>query len=602
MSDKDPSITIPNGLAACQTLISQQSQVIAKRDRTIVDNTYLLESQSQAITELEAKTKQLEQEKQELKLALTELLQRAFRRRSERYINDPNQLQIDFGDTDDVADAAAGLAEAVAEAGQQVVKEHIRRPRKPRNEKLPEHLPRYEVEAEVSEDVKQCPEHGERKLIGYDSVETLEFERPKLRVRVTKFPKYACEGQAACGVASPERPTGLVEGDRYDTSIAAEIITNKYGYHLPVYRQQDQFAGSGWTPSRSTLLNVLVAAAFALRPLAEHIRETVLASDILGTDDTEVTLLLPKDIPKPDSNDPKSRRTYEYLSKAAAKGKPSVRARMWAYRSVTMPLTFFDFTVSRERFGPDLVLADFRGKMMADCYSGYQGIELRTDGAIERGACVAHARRKVFEARESYPRESSVVLAKFQQLYDIEDRAKAMSADERRALRQSEAAPVWKSLGEWLDGDVAKNVLPKGRFGQSLGYLRNHWQPMQLYLTDGRMPIDNNDVEQLMKQVALGRKNWLFIGSVAAGERAADFFTLVTSAVRNDLDVWAYLNDVLTRLLSGETDYAPLRPDIWRAAHPEAVRQYRVQERRDKADRKQARRATRRTPAGPLSV
>ena len=101
-----------------------------------------------------------------------------------------------------------------------------------------------------------------------------------------------------------------------------------------------------------------------------------------------------------------------------------------------------------------------------------------------------------------------------------------------------------------------------------------------------------------MKPVALGRKNWLFIGSVAAGERAADFFTLVSSAVRNDLDVWAYLKDVLNRLLAGETDYAMLRPDTWRRAHPEAIREYRVTERRDRADRKQSRRAARRRNRG----
>ena len=101
----------------------------------------------------------------------------------------------------------------------------------------------------------------------------------------------------------------------------------------------------------------------------------------------------------------------------------------------------------------------------------------------------------------------------------------------------------------------------------------------------------NNEVEQLMKQVAIGRKNWLFIGSVPAGERAADFLTLVSSAVRNDLDVWAYLKDVLDRLLAGDTDYATLRPDVWRQAHPEAIREYRVAERRDRADRKQLRRA-----------
>ena len=128
----------------------------------------------------------------------------------------------------------------------------------------------------------------------------------------------------------------------------------------------------------------------------------------------------------------------------------------------------------------------------------------------------------------------------------------------------------------------------------SVCYIRNQWKPLQTYLSDGRVPLDNNEVEQLMKQVALGRKNWLFIGSVPAGQRAADFLTLVSSAWRNDLDVWAYLRDVLDRLLAGETDYAALRPDVWRREHPEAIREYRVTERRDRADRKQYRRAARR--------
>jgi hypothetical protein len=178
---------------------------------------------------------------------------------------------------------------------------------------------------------------------------------------------------------------------------------------------------------------------------------------------------------------------------------------MWAYRSVNVPLVFFDFTVSRGRAGPDLVLADFRGKLMADCYAGYQGIEVRSDGAIRRGACAAHARRKVFEARESYPVEAALVLAKFQELYDVETRGAALAAEDRRALRQDEAQPVWESLGAWLESQAARHVLPSGKFGEALGYLRNHWQPLQLYLGDGRMPIDNNAVEQLMKQIALGR-------------------------------------------------------------------------------------------------
>jgi len=144
-------------------------------------------------------------------------------------------------------------------------------------------------------------------------------------------------------------------------------------------------------------------------------------------------------------------------------------------------------------------------------------------------------------------------------------------------------------------------VLPKSKFAEALGYLRNHWDPLRLYLTDGRMPMDNNETEQLMKQVAVGRKNWLFVGSVAAGERAADFLTLVSSAVRNDLDVWAYSKDVLDQLLAGSTDYHSLRPDIWKESHPEAVREYRVQERRDRAERQRFRRAQRRIEAQATS-
>lgn len=575
MSDGPLKIPLPNDLAGCQALIEQ----------------------------LACTVDELRREKQELELAYAELIQRAFRNRNERYINDPNQLQLDLHGTDDAADATEGLAQAVEES-EQPVQAHTRRrhSRQPRSEALPEHLPRYEVEASVPEDVKHCPRHGPRKLIGYDSVETLEFERPKLRVRVTHYPKYACAGDAACGVASPERPTALVEGDRYDASVAAEIITAKYGFHLPVYRQQDLFAGSGWTPARSTLLNILVASAFVIRPLAEHIKQVVLADDIVGTDDTRVTLLLPATIPKAEANDPKSQRIHEVLSEAVATGRRSVTARMWAYRSVTTPLNVFDFTVSRHRDGPDLLLADFRGTLVADCYSGYEGIALRSDGRIRRAACNAHARRKVFDARDAYPLECSLVLAKFQQLYDIEDRAGTLSIDERLALRQSESVAVWQSLGEWLDGEAAARVLPKSKLGAALGYLRNHWESLQTYLSDGRVPIDNNEVEHLMKQVALGRKNWLFIGSVPAGQRAADFLTLVSSALRNDLDVWAYLKDVLDRLLAGETDYAALRPDAWRDAHPEAIREYRVTERRDRADRKQYRRAARRrTRAIPLN-
>ena len=178
MSDAAAQLALPDDLAACQALIASQNHTLDAHVHTI-------ESHAQTIAELHEQNARLEREKQELKLTLTELLQRAFRRRSERYLHDPNQLALDFGETADALDAAAGLAQAVEEA-EQTVRQHTRRrrPPKPRSEQLPEHLPRYEVEAEAAPDVKHCPTHGPRKLIGYDTTETLEFERPKLRVQI----------------------------------------------------------------------------------------------------------------------------------------------------------------------------------------------------------------------------------------------------------------------------------------------------------------------------------------------------------------------------------------------------------------------------------
>jgi transposase len=574
----DPALHLPEDLSACQTLLGEFAQTIA---------------------ELQAKLVDLQQENAEQKLTIQELLQ-VFRRRRERYLEDPNQLRLDFGNTPEAADAAEGLRDALAQADI-IVAEHTRRKQarrkgQTRQESLPEHLPRYEVEAPVSDELKHCEQHGERKLIGYDRQETLEFERPKLRVRVTLIPKYVCEGQPLCGVSAAPRPAGLVEGNRYDTSIAAEIITAKYGYHLPIYRQQDWFAGSGWRPDRSTLLNLLKAAAELVQPFVQYLREQVLASELLGTDDTRATLLLPAEIPAARADDPKSQRIHQVFTAARAEGQSSVSARFWAYRSLLLPINVFDFTVSRHRDGPDAFLVEnqFTGKLLADCYSGYHGIALRSDARIARAACNAHARRKVFEARESYPLLSSQLLAMYQELYDLEDRAREMTAADRQALREREGRPVWARMRALLDSEAAARVLPKDKFAEALGYLRNQWEALHVYLSDGRLPIDNNEVEQLMKHIAIGRKNWLFVGSVAAGERAADLLTLVSSAVRNDLDVWAYLKDVLDQLLSGSTNYASLRPDRWAAAHPEAIRTYRQQERRYRAESKRVRRARRR--------
>jgi transposase len=593
-------------------LLAQQTQTLADREAELQAKDSELEShreqlrqQDIALQTKDQTIEQLTQERDEYKLAFDKLVQQRFRNRSERYIENPDQLRLDFGDTEEAADAALGLAEAVDDA--QIIPEHRRRkPRKKRDEKLPEHLPRYEVTAGVSDEMKSCPTHGERTLLPesmWDTTETLECEPVKLKVRVTKYPKFACQDHPQCGIASPERPTGIVEGNKYDSSIAAQIITGKHGYHLPLYRLQDYFAGSGWIPPRSTQCNILANVHFIVEPLLEFFRRTVQSDSAVGCDDTGVTLLYPKTIPKFDVNDPKQRRIQEVFEEALKKNKPSINAKMWAYRGVNIPLNVFDFTVSRHRDGPELFFADYEGTLLGDCWHGFESITAASEGRILRAACNSHARRK-FEQSTSYPDDRKVWMRWYQQLYDIEDRGKPLSAEERLRLRQKEAVPIWAAMERWL-GEVEQRttnvILPKSDFAKALQYVRNHWVELKRYLSDGRLPMDNNETEQLMKQVALGRKNWLFVGSVEGGERNAGFLTLVSSALRNDLDVWSYVKDVLDQLLSGSTDYERLLPWNWAASHPEAIRQYRVEERRNRSARRASKRAARRRNKSAVS-
>jgi transposase len=577
----------------------QLLELLTHKDAELQTQREQLREQDISLQTKQLVIEKLQRENQEWELAYNRLLQRAYGRRSERYLENPDQLRLDFGDSDEAADAALGLAEAIEDREQLIPAHKRRRPRRKRDEGLPAHLPRYEVTAEVGEQQTSCPTHGPRTLLPesmWDRTETLEFERPKLKVRVTRYPKYACPGAPRCGIASPPRPTGLVEGNKYDSSIAAEIITGKYSYHLPLYRLQDYFAGSGWMPSRSTQCHILSQAHFVVEPLLGFFKQTVQGDSVVGTDETRVTLLLPQALPTFDLEDPKQRRMHEVFSEAFAKGNPSINSRMWVYRGVTVKLNVFDFTVSRHRDGPELFFADYAGTLVGDCWSGFEAIVVASHGSIVRAACNAHARRKLHES-QAYPSERQQWLRWYRELYDIEDRGKAMSADERLALRQEEARPIWNTMEAWLTEAAERTsnvILPQSDFGKALQYIRNHFEPLQRYLEAPQLPIDNNETEQLMKQVAIGRKNWLFAGSVAGGERAAGLLTLASSALRNDLDVWHYVKDVLDQLLAGRTDYEPLLPWNWAAAHPEAIRQYRTTERRRRAERTRLHRAARR--------
>ncbi len=536
---------------------------------------------------LAADNEQLKQEKQKLSDKLLKsqneleaLIRRIFGRKSERF-EDEDQLKFEFAGQDELDDAREGIEQAVEEH-EQVTKPKPRPRRRKPSERFPESLERKEVVIDLPEDEK-----AGLVRIGEDVQETAHYRRPIVYILRKVFPKYARVGDPDAGIKQAERPPALITRDRYDTSFDAEIVAAKYSYHLPIYRQEDLFAGCGIRLSRSTLLNIQQAAADVLRRLAEHFADLVRTDHCVGSDDTGVRLLLPKDVPKVNDDDPKSGRVAEVIAKAKAENRKSILAKMWAYRGASVPINVFDFTVSRHRDGPDLFLIDhdYRGVLLGDCYGANTGIYVRSNGLVVHAACVAHARRKAEYALDNHAEHAKFLLRSFRDLYDIEDEGRYLTEEARLELRQVRSVPVWNRLRDYLENDMQR-VSSKEKIGEAKSYLLNQW--------DGRIPIDNNDCEQLMKQVALGRKNWLFTGSVRAGYRSADLMTICSSAIRNNLDVFAYVKDALDQLIAGSTDYDSLRPDVWAKSHPESVRDYRLDEKRERSARRDRQRLERR--------
>jgi len=588
---------IPNDLKACQALLQSQAAIITSQTETITQQAAIIAQQTEIIEAQSQQIKTLGVEMEKLRKMLSHVING--HRSEKRFLPDDGQRLLPF-DSSEEFQAARAEAEAQAEAIIQTYTVTRALKKKKRDESLPSHLPRVEKIIEGDDAQKNCATHGERKIIGYDIIETLVHKRSELFVLVTKYPKYVCTGHPECGVASPERPTSLVEGDRYDTSVAAAVVEAKWFHHMPIYRHQDMFAGCGWTPSRSTLLNLVSQVEFVIAPFIAHMTHLVQQDVAVGIDETKCRMLLPKEPPIVVPGDAKSKRLVEKVAEARAKGESSLLAKMWAYSGLhRAPYNIFDFRVSRHRDGPDDFFRNSHCFVQGDCFSGNLSVIIHSDGRLTFVACWGHARRKVVEAT-TYQQESEILLGMIQALYDIEERAKNMTWQSRQALRQRESTVILDAMRRWLDTLPLDTVLPKSDFAEAVRYIRNHWEALNVYVRDGRIPIDNNSVEQLMKQVAMGRKAWLFVCSVAGGEQSAMMMSLVSSARRHDLDVGVYVKDVLDQLLAGCTDYHSLLPDVWKQSHPEAVREYRVEERRDKAERKQLQAARRRLAARHL--
>jgi transposase len=523
--------------------------------------------------DLKQKTEDLAKKLAKKQDELDALIRRFFGRQSERF-EDDDQLKLEFANQQELDDARQGVEQAIEEnknAGKQSKPPKRRR----RDERFPEGLPRKEITIDLSDEEKK-----DLKRIGEDVVESAHYSRATVYILRKVFPKYVRVEAPNNGVFQAPRPPALIQGDRYGSSFAASVIANRLGYHLPIYRQEDIFAECGLYLSRSTLLNLQESAARVLRPFAQWLADLVRTDSCVGSDDTSIRLLLPEDIPKVSADDPKSKRVAEVFAAAKAQGLKSIAAKMWAYRSVHLPINVFDFTVSRHRDGPDLFLVDsgYRGTLLGDCYGANTGIYMRSAGLITHAACVAHARRKVEAALGNHATHAKHLLGLFRLIYDVEDEARGLSSADRLSLRRKRSAPLWEQMREYLDVQMT-DILSSDKISEARSYILNQWRGLTAHLTDGEVPIDNNLCEQLMKQVALGRKNWLHLGSLAAGYRTATLMTVVSSAIRNDLDVAAYVEDVLNKLLGGSVDYQSLRPDVWASSHPDSIRAHRQKER-----------------------
>jgi len=553
------------------------------------------ESLVQDAKSLAAKNDELSKANGDLRKALSKkqdeldtLIRRFFGRQSERF-EDPDQLKLAFASEGEIEDAREGILQAIEE-NKQSGKKNKPPKRRRSKDRFPESLPRKEIVVDLPEEQKEGLTR-----IGEDIVESAHYTGGTVHVVRKVFPKYVRKDDPNTGVLQAPRPAALISGDRYDASFAAAVIANRLGYHLPIYRQEDLFAQCGLSLSRSTLLNLQESAARVLRPFARWLADLVRTDRCIGSDDTSIRLLLPEEIPEVTADDPKSGRVAEVFEAAQAKGLKSITAKMWAYRGVEIPINVFDFTVSRHRDGPDLFLVDsgYEGTLLGDCYGANTGIYIRSNGSIVHAACAAHARRKVEAALSNHQRHAKHLLSLFRLLYDIEDEARELPAADRLSLRRSRSAPIWNQMRSYLETEMS-DVLSSDSIGDARKYILNQWQGLTAHLDDGSIPIDNNPCEQLMKQVALGRKNWLHLGSLNSGYRTATLMTIVSSAVRNDLDVAAYLEAVLNELLSGNRDYDSLRPDVWASSHPESIRAHRQKEREERNIRRERDRLKRR--------
>ncbi len=407
-------------------------------------------------------------------------------------------------------------------------------------QRIPKTLERRRVVYDLAEQERHCPQcQGELKRIGEDVSERLEYVPASLYVIEEACQKYACS--QGCTVVTAQKPMQPIEKGLPGPGLLAHVAVSKYGDHLPLYRQEGIFRRQGVELSRQTMCGWMRECADLVRPLYELMKERVLDSKAVQTDDTPVPVL---DLDLPHT------RT----------------GRIWTYvGDGEHPYTVFDYTASRSRDGPEEFLKEFRGYLQADAYSGYDHFYQEPERGIVEVACWAHARRRFFEAQSSDLMRSTIMLAYIRLLYDVERKARDQKLDgeARRALRQENSKPILHDIHAYLEGEQPQ-VLPKSPEGEAIAYTLSNWKALIRYCDDGDLEIDNNGAERSLRGIAVGRRNWTFYGSDNGGRTAAVLTSLIATSKRLYIDPFVYLRDIFDRLNSHPRNrLAELLPDHW---------------------------------------
>ena len=475
---------LPDDIEALKALVLEQRLVLATRD-----------------TEIE-----------HLKLLIAKLKRMQFGRSSERLDKEVEQLELRLEELQ-TAQAEQAARKPEAKPKQQPV----RRP-------LPEHLPRERV---VHAPACTCPDCGkEMRQIGEDVSEVLDYVPEHFRVIRHVRPKLACPGcERIVQVEAPSRP---IDRGMASAALLAHILVSKYADHLPLYRQSEIYARQGVEIERSTMAEWVGRCFHLLDPLTEALARYVLDTQKLHADDTTIPVL------EPGRGKTKTGRLWVYVRDDRPAG------------SKEPPAVLFRYSPDRRGEQPQEHLKDFRGILQADAYAGFN--QLYDDGRIQEAACWAHARRAFYDIHQANNSPiAAEALERIGRLYIIESEIRGRPPNERAQTRQARAGPLLEELRAWLRQTLAR-LSKKSELAKAIGYVLTRWVALTRYCDDGRIEIDNNAAERALRAVALGRKNYLFCGSDAGGERAAAIYSLIGTAKLNGIDPEAYLRYVLERI------------------------------------------------------